>query len=141
MFIDTVYSLACRSIYHIGICHSCCSFPLVIQIWKWSFFLIFLKYFICQQTFGILRKANITSNDFIIMIIIIIIIIEKFLTYPIKMKEREASLFNSFFSFHLICNKMFHKLDYCYYYYYYYISENCLLIIHQASYAFAKIKS
>ena len=34
---------------------------------------------------------------------------------------------------------MFHKLDY--YYYYYYLSENCLLIIHQASYAFAKIKS
>ena len=92
--------------------------------------------------FGILRKANITSNDFIIMIIIIIIIIiiiKTFLTYPIKMKEREASLFNSFFSFHLICNKMFHKLDY--YCYYYYLSENCLFIIHQASYAFAKIKS
>ena len=103
------------------------------------FFLMFLNYFICQQTFGIHRKANITSNDFIIMIIIIIIIIIKnFLTYPIKMKEREVSLFNSFFSFHLICNKMLHKLDY---YYYYYLSENCLLIIHQASYAFAKIKS
>ena len=102
------------------------------------FFSHFLNYFICQQTFGILRKANITSNDFIIMIIIIIIIIIKnFLTYPIKMKEREASLFNSFFSFHLICNKMFHKLDY----YYYYLSENCLLIVLQASYAFAKIKS
>ena len=100
----------------------------------------FKNCFICQQTFGVLRKANITSNDFIIMIIIIIIImIKKFVTYPIKMKEREASLFNSFFSFHLICNKMFHKLDY--YYYYYYLSENCLLIIHQASYAFAKIKS
>ena len=68
--------------------------------------------------------------------------IKNFVTYPIKMKEREASfkLINSFFSFHLICNKMFHKLDY-YYYYYYYLSENCLLIIHQASYAFAKIKS
>ena len=79
------------------------------------FSLFFLNYFICQQTFGILRKANITSNDFIIMIIIIIIIIKNFLTYPIKMKEREASLFNSFFSFHLICNKMFHKLDYYYY--------------------------
>ena len=39
------------------------------------FFSHFLNYFICQQTFGILRKANITSNDFIIMIIIIIIII------------------------------------------------------------------
>ena len=103
------------------------------------FFSRFLNYFICQQTFGILRKANITSNDFIIMIIIIIII-KNFLTYPIKMKEREASLFNSFFSFHLICNKMFHKLDY-YYYFYYYLSENRLLIIHQASYAFAKIKS
>ena len=28
------------------------------------FFSHFLNYFICQQTFGILRKANITSNDF-----------------------------------------------------------------------------
>ena len=39
------------------------------------FFSHFLNYFICQQTFGIHRKAIITSNDFIIMIIIIIIII------------------------------------------------------------------
>ena len=94
MFIDTVYSLACRSIYHIGVCHSWCSFPLVILNLEVVFFSLFffLNYFICQQMFGILRKANITSNDFIIMIIIIIIIIKKILTYPIKMKEREASL-------------------------------------------------
>ena len=111
---------------------SSCHLNLEVVFFFLSFF---LNHFICQQMFGILRKANITSNDFIIMIIIIIIIIiiiKKFLTYPIKVKEREASLFNSFFSFHLICNKMFHKLDYyCYYYYYYYyLSENCLLIIH-----------
>ena len=43
LFIATVYSVAnwyvyCRSIFHIGVCHTYCLFPLVIKIWKSSFF-------------------------------------------------------------------------------------------------------
>ena len=102
LFIATVYSAAywyvyCRSIIHIGVCHSYCSFPLVIKIWKWSFSLYF--FFTISHVieyFGIIRKANITSNIFKITIMIIIIM-KHSLTYQRK-KERPSLFKFSFLS-------------------------------------------
>ena len=68
LFIATVYSVAnwyvyCRSIFHIGVCHTYCLFPLVIKIWKSSFFLHFSNISYVSKYFGIIiRKVNITSN-------------------------------------------------------------------------------
>ena len=107
LFIATVYSAAywyvyCRSILHIGVCHSYCSFPVVIKIWKWSFFFTF--FFTITHVieyFGIIRKANITSN--VLKIIIMIIIIMK---HSLKEKKKGLACL-SFFSFHLIYQKFF----------------------------------
>ena len=68
LFIATVYSVAnwyvyCRSIFHIWVCHTYCLFPLVIKIWKSSFFLHFSNISYVSKFFGIIiRKVNITSN-------------------------------------------------------------------------------
>ena len=102
LFIATVYLAAywyvyCRSIFHIGVCHSYCSFTLVIKIWKWSFSLYF--FFTISHVieyFGIIRKANITSNVFKI-IIMIIIIMKHSMTYQRK-KERPSLFKFSFLS-------------------------------------------
>ena len=96
LFIATVYSAAYwyvyyKSIFHIGVCHSYCSFPLVIKIWKWSYFLYFFTFSHVIEYFGIIRKANITSNVFK-MIIMIIIIMKHSLTYQRK-KERPSLSF------------------------------------------------
>ena len=43
--LSSIWYVYCRSIVHIGVCHSYCSFPLVIKIWKWSFFFTFFLLF------------------------------------------------------------------------------------------------
>ena len=106
LFIATVYSAAywnvyCRSIFHIGVYHSYCSFTLVIKSWKWSSFLYFFTISHVIEYFGIIRTANITSKNFKI-IIMIIIIMKHSLTYQRK-KERPSLSF-LFFPFDMLEN-------------------------------------